>query len=210
MASVDHVQRQAAVEPGDDEGAEHADAGALGRGRPAGEDRAEHDHHQEGHREQAAPHRAPELGAGLRPVVGGELRRQLGLHHRDDEDVDEIEARQQQARHRRRREQRAGRGVEHLRHHHQHDGRRDQDAERAGRRDGAERQLLVVAGRQHLRQRDQRQQHHRGADHADRRGQDRAHHHDRDREPARHALEQDLGRRAACPSPSRCAPGSRP
>ncbi|MBC7818709.1 MAG: DUF1587 domain-containing protein, partial [Planctomycetaceae bacterium] len=47
---VDHGELEAAVEPRNDERPEHADTSAFRCGCPPGEDRAEHDDHQEGHR----------------------------------------------------------------------------------------------------------------------------------------------------------------
>ena len=131
--------------------------------------------------------------AGLRPVVGRQLGRRAWLEDRDEHDVDEVEAGQQEARHDGGEKQVAGRGRQHLRHHHQHDRRRNEDAERSGRGDGADGEPLVVARGQHLRQGDHRQRDHGCADHADRRGQDGAHHHHGDRQRARAPLQQDLG-----------------
>ena len=156
------------------------------------------------------PHGAPEFAARLRSVVGRELRRPLRLDDRDRQDVDEIEAGEHETRHGRGGEQRAGRRVEHLGHHHQHDGRRNEDAERPGRCDGADGEPLVVAGVQHLRQRDEGEQHDRGPDHADRSREDRAHHHHGDGKRARNPLQQDFGRQQHVPAPSRSARGSFP
>ena len=128
------------------------------------------------------------------PYSGGSLGALPGLQDGDGDDVDEEQPREHEPRHGGGQEQRPRRGRQHLRHHHQHDGGRDEDAERAGRGDGADGQPLVVARREHLRQRDHRERDHRGADHADRRGQDGAHHHDGDRQRARDPLQQHLRR----------------
>ena len=194
MASFIICHGQAPVQAGNEHRAEHADGAAFGRRGPAGEDRADHDHHQRRHGKQAPPHRRPELAAGLRPVVRRQLGRHAGLQHGDPYDVEQVQPREHEAGHGGREKQRPGRGREHLRHHHQHDCRRDEDAERSGRGDGADGQSLVVARRQHLRQRDHRERDHRRADHADRRGQDGSHHHDGARQRARDPLQQHFRR----------------
>ncbi len=100
---------------------------------------------------------------------GGQARLQLGPHQH----VDDVEARQHEARGERRREQVRNRDAGDQPVDDENDGGRDHRAQRAARATDADGERLVIAQTQHLRQRQQAEQHHLAADDT----RHRSHHH---------------------------------
>ena len=189
-----HLGIQALVLPRKRDGTEDTDPGALGRRGPAGEYRAQHDHHDEGHREEPVNEHVPELSPVLGAPVVGQARRLLGAQERDRDDVQKIKAGEEEARHRGRGEQATDRRAQHFAHHDHHDAWRNEDAERSRGCDRPDGEPLVIALAEHLRERDQCQQDHGRPHYPDRRREDSAHDHDGDRQTAGDPAQQELRR----------------
>ena len=195
---VDRVAQHGEVERpvggGEDHAGERAGARGLGRRRETEQDRAEHRDDQQREREERRrerPHHLAERNVGL-------FRRQLGrkrrIDHRARDDVDDVEAGEQEARN-------EGGGIELDRRHaggrrvdDQQDARRNQDAEAAARADHAGGELHVVTGAQHRRECQQSHQRDDGADDAGRGREHRAGEQRRHRERAGHVLHRELQR----------------
>ena len=136
---------------------------------------------------------APEPCRHGEPVlVGRQAGRDLGIDDRPAQDVHEIEERQEEARQHGRRIELDDRLPGHGRVDDQHHRRRDQDAERAPRRDRPRRQPHVVARVQHRPQRDHAHQDHDGADDPRRDAPERAHEQRRHGQRGGHAAEREL------------------
>ena len=183
----EHPAIQAAFEHRQQQRPGGADAGGLRRGGEAKEYAAEHREDQKRRRQngdEQIPHRGPVDGLALASRGG------LRLQQPDAQQVSDVEAAQQGARKNRAQKQVADAHGHAVRHQHQHDARRNQDAQGA---DGAHRargQRLVIALVEHHRQSQQRQQHHGGADDAGGRRQQQADEGDGDGQPAAHPTEQ--------------------
>ena len=153
-----------------DPAARGAEARGFGRRGDPREDRAE-DQQDEEHRrhdgQEHGPHRCPaRLRRGVR------CRHRLGADEAIDDDKDNVERAEQQPGKECPHEQIAERDRELIGHDHQHDRRRDQDAERARRGDCARRNRLEIVLLQHRRQGHDTQQRHRRPDHPGGGGED--------------------------------------
>ena len=110
------------------------------------------------------------------------------------DDVEDEERRQHEARQEGGGEQRFDRGFRHQPVEDQHDRRRDHGAQAARGTDGPDGQVLVIAQPQHLRQRDQTQQHDLTADDPGHRRHDHCHQGGNDGDPATHLRQPEVQR----------------
>ena len=173
---------------------ERADAGRFRRRREAEQDCAEHRDDQQREREERRrkrPHHLAERHVGL---LRRQLRRERRIDHRARDHVDDVKAGEQEAREERGRIELDRRDAGGRRIDDQQNARRDQDAEAAAGADHAGRQLDVVAGAQHRRERQQAHQRHHRADDAGRGREHRAGEQRRHRERAGHVLHRELQR----------------
>ena len=133
-------------------------------------------------------------GHGHVALLRRQPRRQLRIEQRHDDDVEHVEPGQHDAG-----EERAGVELHHRNAggravEDEHDAGRNEDAEAAAGADHAGRDLDVVAGAQHGREREQPHQRHAGADDAGGGGEDRAGGERGERQRARHRTGRELQR----------------
>ena len=129
-------------------------------------------------------------------IISGRLRerRILGMERRADHDVEDDHARQHEARHEGGGEERLDRGLGDQTEDDQDDGGRDHGAERADGADRADCQVLIIAQPQHLRQRNQTEQHHLAADNAGHRRHEHRHQRSDDGDAAAHPGKPEVER----------------
>ena len=127
---------------------------------------------------------------GVPALIHRHRRAELRIDEAADQRVGDVAAREQEARPERRRIEQVDRHAHGRAHHHQHDARRDQDAERAAGGDGAGRQPRVVAGLDHDRPGHDAEHGHGRADDAGRHGEDGRREDDRQVERAAHRRQQ--------------------
>ena len=196
----EHLHREASLERREDQATRRADRRAFGRRGDADEDRAEHRDDQHQRRRQRDRHALERVGLERGQLRLRDRRAQMGLPVPEDEQVDDVEADEDEARKESADIEVSHRDAHDVAQEHEDDARRDDLAEGARGADGSADQLLLVAAPDHGRERHQAHRDHAGSDDAGRRGQDRADDHDRDGDAAFqpseeqcHRLEQFLG-----------------
>ena len=170
-------KRELAVPDRQDQRAQRADAGGLGRGGEAGEDRAERRGDQEEQGNGAHHHLAQYDRQRMHALLERYRRPELRIEERAHHQIGDVDAGQQEPGPERGGVKVRDRDAEHRSHHDQHHRGRNQNAERAARGDGAGGEPAVVAGLDHDRRGHDAEHRHCGADDAGRhrehgRGQD--------------------------------------